>query len=255
MRIPFVAGNWKMNGDRQSIARLLDGIRAAAEPADGAEIAVCPPYVYLSEVLQRLQGTGIGLGAQDVAQHPPGAYTGEVAATMLVDCGCRFVIVGHSERRRLFGDTDAVVAAKTAAALNAGLAPIVCVGEQLAEREAGRTLAVIEAQLQAIFSVNALTEEPALVIAYEPVWAIGTGRTATPEQAERVHAHIRAWLAARADIAARRIRIIYGGSVTAENATSLLAMPNVDGGLIGGAALKADAFVSICHAAHHARVA
>jgi triosephosphate isomerase len=252
MRVPFVAGNWKMNGDRTSIARLLDGILAEPDMADGAEVVVCPPYVYLPFVRARLEGSRLGLGAQDVCEQASGAYTGEVAAPMLIDTGCRYVIAGHSERRRLYGETDALVAVKTAAARAAGLTPIVCVGERLEEREADRALTVVGAQLEAIFAANPVAQAADLVIAYEPVWAIGTGRTARPDQAEEVHAYIRGWIGAR-DAAAAGVRVVYGGSVTAQNAGSLFAMPNVDGGLIGAAALKADAFGTICRAVRSRR--
>jgi triosephosphate isomerase len=235
-RSRLVAGNWKMHGSRAANAALLDAISGAGT-AGGAECAVCVPYPYLQQASERLAGTGIALGAQNVSEHAQGAYTGEVSATMLLDFGCRYVIVGHSERRQLYGESDGQVAAKFAAARKAGLAPIFCVGETLQEREAGRTEEVVGRQLQAVFN-----DFGNAVLAYEPVWAIGTGRNATPEQAQAVHAFLRAKVP-------QGTRILYGGSMKPANATGLLAMPDIDGGLIGGASLVADDFIAILHAA------
>jgi triosephosphate isomerase len=250
-RQPFVAGNWKLHGSRAANARLLDGLLAAlgGSWSGPAEIAVCPPFVYLTEVTARLAGTGIAVGAQDVATEASGAFTGEVSAPMLRDCGCEYVIIGHSERRALYGDTDAVTARKVGAALAAGLKPILCVGETLAEREADQTLAVVTRQLAAVMAEHGAEPFREGLVAYEPVWAIGTGRTATPEQAQAVHAQIRALVARHDATIASALRILYGGSVKASNARDLFAMPDIDGGLIGGASLDAADFAAICRAA------
>ena len=249
----MVAGNWKMHGSRAANAALVKAVRAA-RPA-GPEVVLCPPFVYLGDLAAELERSDIALGAQDVCQEASqGAYTGEVSADMLRDIGCSHVIVGHSERRALFGETDDAVARKTVVALAAGLTPIVCVGERLEERDAGITHEVVGRQLDAV--IAALQASAAgvaglgrCVIAYEPVWAIGTGRTATPEQAEEVHARIRGRIAALDATIAGSVRVLYGGSVKAANARELFAMANVDGGLIGGASLKADEFVAIIAAA------
>lgn len=240
----LVIGNWKMHGDTASNSELLAGLRAGIAGAPQCDVAVCVPFPYLHQTRSLLEGTGITWGAQDVSEHGKGAYTGEVAAAMLVDFGCRWVLVGHSERRSYHGETDAVVAAKAAAALGAGITPVVCVGETLQEQEAGQTAAVIERQLAPVL---ALGDESLsrLVIAYEPVWAIGTGRTATPDQAQQVHAVIRSRLASHG---APDTRILYGGSVKAANAASLFAMPDIDGALVGGASLSAPEFLSIAAA-------
>ena len=237
-RTRLVAGNWKMHGSRESISGLLDAITAGVDAA-GVECAVCPPYPYLPQVAERLRGTPIAWGAQNVSEHAQGAYTGEVSAAMLAELGCRYVIVGHSERRQLYGETDAQVAAKFAAARKAGITPILCVGETLAERDAGRTTDVVARQLGAVAFAGG-------VLAYEPVWAIGTGRNATPEQAQEVHAFLRRQLP-------KQLRdstpILYGGSVKPQNAAAICAMPDVDGGLIGGASLVAADFLAILRAA------
>jgi len=237
-RTRLVAGNWKMHGSRESIRALLDAITAGADAA-GAQCAVFPPFPYLAQVAERLRGTPIAWGAQNVAEHAQGAYTGEVSAAMLAEFGCRYVIVGHSERRQLYGETDAQVAAKFAVARTAGLTPILCVGETLAERDAGRTTEVVARQLGAVAFGGG-------VLAYEPVWAIGTGRNATPEQAEEVHAFLRGRLP-------RDTPILYGGSVKPQNAAAIFAMPDVDGGLIGGASLVAADFLAILRAAAGAK--
>ena len=249
-RRPMVAGNWKMHGSRAANSALLDGVLAGVG-STVAEVVVCPPFVYLADAAARLAGTAMSLGAQDLCAEPgQGAYTGEVSAGMLRDVGCSHVIIGHSERRALFGETDALVARKAVAALAAGLVPIICVGELLEERDGGRTHEVVGRQLDAAVagvrdSSFGLAGLERCVIAYEPVWAIGTGRTATPEQAEDVHAFIRGRIAANDATIAGSIRVLYGGSVKAGNARELFDMPDVDGGLIGGASLKAEDFVAI----------
>jgi triosephosphate isomerase (TIM) len=249
MRVKFVAGNWKMNGNLATNRALLDELVGTVGRIPGIKSAVCPPYPYLAQVQQVLSGSGITWGAQDVSQFDSGAYTGAVSGAMLVDFGCRYVIVGHSERRTLFGDTSELVAEKFAAALKAGLTPIVCVGETLREREAGSTEAVVAAQLRAVLDRNGVQSFAHAVIAYEPVWAIGTGKTASPEQAQAVHAFIRKSLAAKDAAIAEKVQVLYGGSVKAGNAAELFAMPDIDGGLIGGASLDAQEFAKICGAA------
>jgi len=252
-RRAMVVGNWKMHGSRAANAALVEGVLAALPR--GPEVTVCPPFVYLAELAARLEGTPVQLGAQNVcAVAESGAHTGEVAASMLREVGCRQVIVGHSERRAGHGETDALVARKVLAALAAGLEPIICVGEQLDDRDAGRTEAVVGQQLEAVLAAietraGGMSALPNCVIAYEPVWAIGTGRTATPEQAQQVHAFIRGRVAARDAIIAGSVRILYGGSVKPGNARELFGMADVDGGLIGGASLKADEFVATIAAA------
>ncbi len=246
-RKKLIAGNWKMNGSLAANAALIGELLAGiGQPA--CDVAVCVPAVYLAQVQLLLAGQGgIALGAQDVSQHESGAYTGDVSAAMLKELGARYVIVGHSERRQYQRETDAQVAVKAQRALAAGLTPIVCVGETLREREQGETESVVSRQLSAVIQLNG--ERLAdLVVAYEPVWAIGTGRTATPEQAQTVHAALRALLAA-ADLQAAGVRILYGGSMNAGNAAELLAQPDIDGGLIGGASLKARDFLKIIETA------
>jgi triosephosphate isomerase len=254
-RTPIVAGNWKMNLDRAGSVALATAVAAGAERAAGVELVLCPPAVYLDAVGSALQLTdgrgpsGIGLGGQNLWDQPSGAFTGEVSAGMLVDIGCRYVILGHSERRTLLGETDEMVSAKVKAALAAGLTPIVCVGEQLAEREAGRTHDVVSGQVRGSLAAVADADLPKLVIAYEPVWAIGTGKVATPEQAQEVHALIRGRLTERASgEVASRVRIQYGGSVKPDNAADLAAQPDIDGALVGGASLMADGFLAIAGA-------
>ncbi len=244
MRNKLVVGNWKMHGSRPANAELLAGL-LAARPFT-ADVAVCVPFVFLTETAATLAGSEIRWGAQDVSAHAQGAYTGEVSAAMLAECGCRYAIVGHSERRAYHGENDELVAAKAQAALARGVTPIVCVGETLAEREAGQTEAVVKRQLSAVIHTLAHCAAE-MVVAYEPVWAIGTGRTASPEQAQAVHAVLRAQLQA-ATGRGSAMRILYGGSVKPDNAASLFAQPDIDGGLIGGAALKAADFVAICRA-------
>ena len=249
MRRPLVAGNWKMHGSRAEAASLIDGLIAMNAGSGTAEVVVCPPFVYLAEVGWRLRGNAILLGAQDVCTELAGAHTGEVSAAMLADVGCRYVIVGHSERRALYGEDDALVARKFAAVLRQGLVPVLCVGESLEEREGGMTHQVVTRQLAAVLGVAGVAGFAVAVVAYEPVWAIGTGRTATPEQAQEVHALIRGRIAEKDATIAASLRVLYGGSVKASNAAELFAKPDVDGGLIGGASLKADEFGRICAAA------
>ncbi|WP_302175451.1 triose-phosphate isomerase [uncultured Hydrogenophaga sp.] len=242
----LIAGNWKMNGGLAANEALVRAMLAGiGQPA--AQVALCAPAPYLAQLQSLLAGSPVAWGAQDVSAHEQGAYTGELSAAMLRDFACRYAIVGHSERRQYHGETDAVVAQKAQRALSAGITPIVCVGETLAEREAGQTEAVVKRQLAAVIHVVAhCTSE--IVVAYEPVWAIGTGKTATPEQAQQVHAVLRQQLAA-ATAHAERVQILYGGSMNAANAASLLAQPDIDGGLIGGASLKAPDFLQIVAAA------
>jgi triosephosphate isomerase len=245
MRRKLVVGNWKMHGSRPANAELLAAL-LAARPF-GGDVAVCVPFVFLTETAATLAGSDLRWGAQDVSEHEQGAYTGEVSAAMLAECGCRYAIVGHSERRAYHAESDALVALKAQVALQRGVTPIVCVGETLAEREAGQTEAVVKRQLSAV--IHQLAHCAAeMVVAYEPVWAIGTGRTATPEQAQAVHAVLRAQLQA-ATGRAEAMKILYGGSVNAANAATLFAQADIDGGLIGGASLKAGDFITICRAA------
>jgi triosephosphate isomerase (TIM) len=246
MRRPIIAGNWKMNLDRQQSIALALGVAEGAGRFPGVDIAVMPPFVYLDAVRQAVAHSALKYGAQDLYFEPNGAFTGEISAAMLVDLGCHYVILGHSERRHLLGETDELVYKKTLAALAAGLTPIVCVGELLAQREAGQTGAVIRRQFTG--SLAGLTAEQIVktVIAYEPVWAIGTGKVATPQQAEEVHKDLRKVIAERYNATvAEALRIQYGGSVKASNAAELLAQPNIDGALVGGASLKADEFLGI----------
>ncbi|MCL2644788.1 MAG: triose-phosphate isomerase [Betaproteobacteria bacterium] len=238
----LVAGNWKLNGSLAANEALLKACGALA----GVDVAVCVPFPYLAQAASLLNG--MSLGAQTVSEFQSGAYTGEVSAEMLAEMGCRYVIVGHSERRALFGEDDATVGRKAAATLRAGLVPIVCVGESLTEREAGRVMEVIGRQLGAVWESVGMQGLSQAVIAYEPVWAIGTGRAASADEAQEVHAGIRRWLAEHG-VPAAEVRILYGGSVKADNAAALFAMPDVDGGLIGGASLVAGDFTAICRAA------
>src|SRR5690554_1246296 len=240
----LVIGNWKMHGDTAFNTELLTALRTGIGSAPQCEVAVCVPFPYLYQTRSLLEGSGVTWGGQDVSQHEKGAYTGEVAASMLADFGCRWALVGHSERRSYHGESDTVVAAKAAAALAAGITPVVCVGETLQEQEAGHTHAVIDRQLAPVLALGA-DSVAKLVIAYEPVWAIGTGRTATPEQAQEVHALIRQRLR---EAGAPQVRVLYGGSVKAANAARLFAMPDIDGALVGGAAPMASEFLSIAAA-------
>ena len=249
MRNSLVAGNWKMHCGEAANRELVAGILADAPVSDRVSLLVCPPYPYLASVASQLKGSPVALGAQNVSEYEAGAYTGEVAPGMLTDVGCSYAIVGHSERRTLYGESSAQVADKMAAALGAGLIPILCVGETLEERETGRTEQVVAEQLGAAVERNGIAAFASAVIAYEPVWAIGTGKTATPEQAQDVHRYIRSLLAEQDASVAENVQILYGGSVKGDNAAGLFGMPDIDGGLIGGASLKAADFLAIARAA------
>ncbi|MDH4105793.1 MAG: triose-phosphate isomerase [Gammaproteobacteria bacterium] len=246
MRQPLVAGNWKMHGSRAENAQLVSGLLDQLQPGKRAEILVCPPFPYLMETARLLKDSGVALGGQSVCAEAQGAFTGEVSAVMLKDVGCQYVLVGHSERRQLYGENDNLVARKFVAAQSQGLVPVLCVGETLEEREGDQTTAVVARQLEAVLAVSGIQSLARAVIAYEPVWAIGTGRTASPEQAQAVHAMIRAKVTKRDATIGGSVRILYGGSVKASNAQELFAMPDIDGGLVGGASLKADEFARIC---------
>ena len=249
MRRPVVAGNWKMHGSRAANESLLADLAERLSPESQTDVVVFPPYVYLAEAIRILDGGEVRVGAQDVCAEPVGAFTGEVSAAMLKDVGCSHVLVGHSERRRLYHEDDGLVARKFGAALKSGLTPVLCVGETLEEREAGRTEAVVARQLEAVTALTGLPSLSEAILAYEPVWAIGTGRNATPAQAQAVHEYLRSRIAAQDAKLAGRVRIVYGGSVKGSNAAELFAMPDVDGGLVGGASLSADEFIQICAAA------
>jgi triosephosphate isomerase len=248
MRRKLVIGNWKMNGSRAANATLLAGIKAGLGDAK-ADTAVCVPAPYLAQCQAELTGSAIAWGSQDVSAHASGAFTGEISAAMLLDFGSKFAIAGHSERRSYHKESSALVAQKALAAVNAGLVPVVCVGETLEEREAGKTADVVGEQLDAVLEVLSAEQLARIVLAYEPVWAIGTGKTATPEMAQEVHALLRARVAKKDAAAAAGMQILYGGSMKPENAKELLAQPDIDGGLIGGAALKAADFLAIIGAA------
>jgi triosephosphate isomerase len=247
MRKPFIAGNWKMNLDRAEAIALANAVaNGAAEVVAEVEIAICPPFVYLDPVRQALGNSLVGLGAQNLYFEPSGAFTGETSAAMLKDVGCRYVILGHSERRHVLGETDAVVNKKMHAALAAGLEPILCVGELLAEREAGQTMKVVRQQFEGSCAGISAEQMAQTVLAYEPVWAIGTGKVATPQQAEEVHSALRKMIAEGYNSQiADQVRIQYGGSVKPSNAAELLSQPNIDGALVGGASLKAEDFLGI----------
>lgn len=248
MRRKIIAGNWKMNGSRQFAVELVEKLQPVAEElSSSVEVVVAPPYVLMTTVGQYCS-SGLKMASQDVSSFDGGAYTGEISADMLVDMGCRYSIVGHSERRALFGDTNELVAKKVVKSLEKDIAPILCVGETLEERETGKTLDVIREQI--VSALKELNEQQLknVVVAYEPVWAIGTGKTATPEQAQEVHAFIRKEIAGMSESVAELMPIIYGGSVKADNAVSLFAMNDIDGGLVGGASLKFEEFAEICKA-------
>ena len=247
MRRKIVAGNWKMHGNLAENEALLSGLLAGMGDVK-AGVAVCVPFPYLSQVQAKLTGSAIAWGAQNMSEHAKGAFTGEVSASMLKDFGCAYVIVGHSERRALYGESDAVVAEKFAAVQAAGLTPILCVGETLDEREGNVTEAVVGRQLDAVIAKSGVAALAKSVVAYEPVWAIGTGKTASPEQAQAVHAFIRGKIRGLDASVAEGLVIQYGGSVKANNAVELFAQPDIDGGLIGGAALNAEEFLAICRA-------
>jgi triosephosphate isomerase len=249
LRKPLVAGNWKMHGNRAEAARLVGELITRGAGNGACEVVLCPPFVYLAEVAGQLSGSRMSLGGQDVCAEEAGAHTGEVSASMLADVGCRYAIVGHSERRAIYGESDELVARKFVAAGKHALVPILCVGESLEERERDATRSVVLRQLGAALAAAGVAAFARAVVAYEPVWAIGTGRTATPPQAQEVHAMIRGRIAEKDATIGASLRVLYGGSVKAANAAELFAMPDVDGGLIGGASLKADEFASICAAA------
>lgn len=249
MRQILVAGNWKMNGDSATNAELVADILAAVPVSDNVRLLLCPPFPYISAVAAQIAGSKVSLGAQNVSEHSGGAHTGEVAAAMLRDIGCSYAIVGHSERRTLYGETSAKVANKFQAVLDVGMTPILCIGETLQEREAGRTNAVTEEQLDAVLGTSGIAAFGSAVIAYEPVWAIGTGMIASPEQAQDVHRHIRAILENQDRAVAATVQILYGGSMKGDNAAGLIAMQDIDGGLIGGASLQAADFLAIAGAA------
>jgi len=248
MRQILVAGNWKLNGSLDGIKQLISGITAGEDDTGGTQIAVCPPFVYIPVVADLLADSKVAWGSQDVSDQDAGAFTGEVAGSMLREFGCTYAIVGHSERRSLYAEDDAFTARKFAAARRAGLTPILCVGETLEEREQGITEDVVARQLDAVIALEGIGAIGESVIAYEPVWAIGTGKTASPQQAQDVHAFIRGKLAGLDKSVADKVQILYGGSVKGANAAELFAMADIDGGLIGGASLDAGEFLTICKA-------
>jgi triosephosphate isomerase len=250
MRRPFVAGNWKMNGSQESVQELLNSIKQNAGSNGAAEIAVCAPAIYMQQVEALLSGSSIAWGGQDLSIHSAGAYTGEISAAMLLDFACAYVLVGHSERREYHGESDQLVAQKYAVARAAGLTPILCIGETQQEREAGDTEKVVARQMDALIDQQGISALENGIIAYEPVWAIGTGLTATPEQAQDVHAFIRERISKLDSTIAEGVRILYGGSMKPGNAAELISKPDIDGGLIGGAALAATDFMGIVEAAN-----
>lgn len=247
MRRTLVAANWKMNGNKQSVAELLVAFKAGMN--GNADVAVFPSALYVPQVAEALAGSDIAYGVQNAYFEASGAYTGETSIAMASEFGCQYILIGHSERRELFGETDDVIARKVAETLDAGLVPMLCVGETLEQREAGVTEKVVAEQLQAVLDVVGIAAFEKIVVAYEPVWAIGTGKTASPEQAQDVHAFIRKMLASEDAAVAQKTRILYGGSVKAASAEALFGQPDIDGGLVGGASLIADEFVAICNAA------
>lgn len=249
MRRPLVMGNWKMNGSLVSNQALVEALAPVAAQCSGIDVAVCPSFIYLPQVTDLCESGAIQVGAQNMCDQDKGAFTGEVSGDMLRDLDVTYVLVGHSERRAIYGETDRLVAAKVEKALEKGLVPVLCVGETLQERQSGEMQQVIETQVRAVLQQCTIQAFSQIVIAYEPVWAIGTGETATPEQAQEVHAFIRGLLALHSPEIASRTTILYGGSVNAGNAEALFAMADVDGGLVGGASLKADDFAAICRAA------
>ena len=247
MRKTIIAGNWKMNASKDSVKSLIGGILSGMEGVN-SEVLVCVPFPYLSQVESLIEGSNLKLGAQNININASGAFTGEVSADMIKDFGAKHVIVGHSERRSLFGETSSIVAEKTKAALGSGLTPLLCVGESLEHRESGKTEAVVEEQINAVIGLLGIDSFHNIIVAYEPVWAIGTGMTATPEQAQAVHLFIRNLLGESSENIAQKTPILYGGSMNAGNAVELISCPDIDGGLIGGAALKAEDFLQICKA-------
>jgi triosephosphate isomerase len=249
MRRILVAGNWKLNGSLQSNQELIEGLLGGITEVKNADVAVCPPYAYIPQVANLLTSSPVTWGAQNCSQYDSGAYTGEVAASMLKEFGCEYIILGHSERRSIYNESNELIAEKFIAVKNSGITPILCVGELLEERQAGNTENVVGQQLDTVLKKAGIEQFDNAVIAYEPVWAIGTGVTATPEQAQEVHEFIRRRLAQENASIAEKIQILYGGSVKPENAAELFAKPDIDGGLIGGASLKAESFLGICKAA------
>ncbi len=245
MRRTLIAGNWKMNGSLESITELMNGIKAGLEEVSNADLAVCPPAVYLMKVQGLIDGAAIALGSQNICDQASGAFTGELAPSMLKEAGCQYAIIGHSERRSLYGESDELIARRFAMAVESSITPILCIGETLEERESGVTEDVVSRQLDAVIDTQGIDAIGHCVIAYEPVWAIGTGKTATPEQAQAVHAFIRAKLSSMSADVAEKVQILYGGSMNAGNAADLLSQPDIDGGLIGGASLKAGDFLTI----------
>lgn len=246
MRIPLVAGNWKMNGSRESVKELINGVVKGAKSLNNVEVAVCPPFIYIADVTAVTAGSNVAVGSQDVCTELKGAFTGETSIDMVKDFGCQYAIVGHSERRTLYGESDEVVAEKYNVVKNAGVIPIFCIGETLEEREQGITEEVCARQIDAVFAKEGDNAFDGSVIAYEPVWAIGTGKTASPEQAQSVHAFIRQHIAKRNADVAEKVQILYGGSMNPANAKELMGQADIDGGLIGGASLKADDFLAVC---------
>lgn len=249
MRTPLVMGNWKLNGTKESVSALIKGIETAADAATGVEVAVCPPAIFIEQVANLVADNSIEFGAQDVSTNVAGAFTGETSPVMVKEFGAKYSLVGHSERRQYHNETDAVVAAKFVAIQENGLVPVLCIGETLEERETDKTFAVVETQLKAVIDVAGIDAVANCVIAYEPVWAIGTGKVATSEQAQEVHAHIRSWLAEQSKVVAEKVQILYGGSVKAASAKELFAQADIDGGLVGGAALIVEEFVGIIEGA------
>ncbi|ABM03940.1 triosephosphate isomerase [Psychromonas ingrahamii 37] len=249
MRTPLVMGNWKLNGTKESVSALIKGIEAAADAAKNVEVAVCPPTIFIEQVANLVANNSIELGAQDVSTNISGAFTGETSPVMVKEFGAKYSLVGHSERRQYHNETDAVVAAKFVAIQANGLVPVLCIGETLEERETDKTFNVVETQLKAVIDVSGIDALENAVIAYEPVWAIGTGKVASSEQAQDVHAHIRTWLAEQSKVVAAKVQILYGGSVKASSAKELFAQPDIDGGLVGGAALLVEEFVGIIEGA------
>ena len=249
MRQIMISGNWKMNGSTSSVKELIAGIKAGMASVNKAAVVVCPPALYIAQVMAAIAGSKIKCGSQNICDQDKGAFTGELAGSMLKDLGCEYAIIGHSERRSLYGESDALIAQRFATARRNGIKPIFCIGETLAEREKGVTNEVCNRQIDAVIKLEGVTALADGVIAYEPVWAIGTGKTASPEQAQAVHAFIREKIAKLDAQVAAGLQILYGGSMNAANAAELLAQPDIDGGLIGGASLKAEDFLTICRAA------
>jgi len=249
MRTPLVMGNWKLNGTKESVSALIKGIEAAADAAKNVEVAVCPPAIFIEQVANLVANNSIEFGAQDVSTNVSGAFTGETSPVMVKEFGAKYSLVGHSERRQYHNETDAVVAAKFVAIQANALVPVLCIGETLEERETDKTFNVVETQLKAVIDVAGIDALENSVIAYEPVWAIGTGKVASSAQAQEVHAHIRCWLAEQSKVVAEKVQILYGGSVKASSAKELFAQPDIDGGLVGGAALIVEEFVGIIEGA------